>query len=227
LYQNNQWQLDRFTSNRFTSKNQEKGCARFLNVVSCLSAQKANLQMLKRSWASHHNHKLAGIRATRMPDIVLFDNVSNNTSLPTPMILRHVFDNELRTDDSHSFNTLRATCQVKSNPTNTKGAQNNLTQDAYFMFSYQANQRFFLGLSFCATKMSLSLFDHAGALHSETFDIDNKPLKLIRLCLGLTLCDESVIGYDPTIEFKSEPKFIHVENQRFEILSTELITDVI
>lgn len=232
LFKDGQWQLDAFSLDKFATPSQELACASFFNVIGALAAQ-ATDSVMKRLWVSHfHKQRLPGIRAVRQPDVALFDN---HLDLESDVILRIATkpgpkekpNFERLANSSQTFQTVRTTCQVKSNVSLISKARHELAGDAYFIFSSQDNRRYVLGISFCGTSFSLSLFDRAGALHSTTFDINGHPLKFIQLIAGLSLGADDVLGYDPTIEMQGQERFICVGDKRYQILNTEYISDMV
>jgi hypothetical protein len=249
LFQGNKWDLEPYSNDNFMTRNQEPGCAALFNVVGALSAIAGSQEHLARIWVSSFRHKgLPGIRAVRRPDVALFDGKINGVPLTPQSVLnlgmkgafKHSADSRL--DPSHSFQTLRASCQVKSSkeknkdflskkisgrPKSAAKALKELAQDAFFTFATQDNRRYSLGVRFCNTAMSLSLFDRSGAIHSTLFDINKHPLLFIRVISGLTCGSDAEIGYDLTINSANGHRYIRLKEDLYEIISTELISDVI
>jgi hypothetical protein len=230
LYKDGTWNLPLFTRDRFSSPKQEAGCAKLFNSIVALAASAGDAVQITRIWSSSYSNRgLPGSRATRQPDIVLLDN-----SHDTPLLPQTVLQSAISTTKTRkpvmpvgAFQTLGATCQVKSTSQRSSKAREELAQDAYFIFSSQDNRRYVLGISFCGVDIGLSLFDRAGALHSLSFDIDNHPLQFIRLIVGLSYCSDTLLGYDPTITTRAGCRYIRLNGADYQILSTEFIADMV
>lgn len=227
LYKESQWQIHKFTLAGFGILGQEQACTNFFNAVGAQAALAAHLE-LKRVWYCYRKTPLPGIRVKRMPDAALFDNSPKQS--PQDVFMRAIKTKQRsRSVRDHSFQTLRATCQVKSNSNLASRARSDLMQEAYFTFSTQCNRRYVLGISFCDTHAGLSLFDRAGAVHSESFDINVHPDRFIRLIAGLSVTEPAIIGYDPTIktDTSGRPHSIQVGSQQYQIVNTEFVSDMI
>jgi len=227
LYRESQWQIHKFAPAGFGVLGQEPACTNFFNAVGAQAALAADLE-LKRVWHCYWKTPLPGIRVDRMPDAALFDNSPKRT--PQDVFKRATQTKQRsRSMRDHRFQTLRATCQVKSKSNLASRARSDLMQEAYFTFSTQCNRRYVLGVSLCDTHAGLSLFDRAGAVHSESFDINVHPDRFIRLIAGLSVTEPAIIGYDPTIETDSSgrPRSIEVGSQRYQIVNTEFVSDMI
>lgn len=228
IHTNGKWSLATFSPEGFTSLGQEDSCAHLLNAVGALATLAAGKNAPKRLWVPYNNKGLPGIDATRQPDIGLFDNCDPPTSATE--VIRLATSRELPPRcPTQTYQTLRSTCQVKSNTGGSSSARRQLRQDAYFAFSSQCNRRYFLGISFCGTKVALSLFDRSGCVHSKYFDVDEEPLTFIRLVAGLSSGSNTAIGYDPTItcDSKGDPTSIRIESQEYAVVRTEFIGDMI
>jgi len=205
----------------------EESSARLFNIVTACAAKAARLPTVRRVWtAAYCNKGLPGIRATRRPDVALFDLLQ---PLPPDELLKRAQSRRprpLHEEKSHSFHSLRSTCQVKCSPTHQLKSRGELAQDAYFIFSAQCNRRFVLGISLCGLEAGLSYFDRAGALHSILFPIDQTPLLFIRLVVGLSLGRDDMIGYDTTIS-DGPLRHIKVEDTYYQIVETLFISDMI
>lgn len=226
-----QWNLDLFAPRGFGTTGQEGACANLFNVVGASIAILAELP-LKRLWRQFSTEALPGIRAIRQPDVALFDNSVHGFPMsPESVLQRSIERKQVRRYEHHTFQNLRSTCQVKSRSSTraVNSARKELSQDAYFTFSTQCNRRYVLSISFCDVSAGLSLFDRAGGIHSESFDINMEPVRFIRLIAGLALTDNVVIGYDPTINLDSDgrPRLIDVGANQYEIVNTEFISDMV
>jgi hypothetical protein len=232
LFVEGRWRLDLFSDDRFSTKGQEHNCSCFFNAVGALIALAGNRKEVPRIWSCYSDRALPGIRASRRPDVALFDKTHCEgfyTPKRTLQRALHPPDVPSTADPNHNWGNIVSTSQIKSSPNGITAAQSQLLQDAYFIFSSQDNRRYVLGFGFCQASAFLSLFDRSGAIHSEIFDIDTHPCLFIRLISGLVFSTPTRVGYDPTIGRleRNGTRFIRVGPDRYDLLDTVFIGDVV
>ncbi|KAJ2804638.1 hypothetical protein H4R20_002428 [Coemansia guatemalensis] len=74
------------------------------------------------------------------------------------------------------------------------------------IYSSQHNCRFVWALTICSTQVRACLLLHDAVLVSETMDIaiSDGRKQLIELLVNWSMCDQSQLGYDPTIQYNAD-----------------------
>ncbi|KAJ6511327.1 hypothetical protein C8R47DRAFT_730792 [Mycena vitilis] len=103
-----------------------------------------------------------------------------------------------------------------------------LLDGAYLMFSNQDNRRFIISIAFMATTIRLYIFDRAGAVTSDCFDLHEDPETFVRVMVAFMFTnDRAVLGYDTSITETDDGRFIEVAGVEYKIVKTLFISDVV
>lgn len=163
--------------------NKEVDLAKFFNSIGTAMEEacnkRGNALPSRRVWTPRYTrYPLTGVNASPIPTLLLLLDISQCSTRQESR--KHVH--------AHSG--------LNSKLTETMVTANQLMNGACLIFQSQDDRRFTLGLSMCATKLSLILFDRSGMVSSEQFDIHKMPKLLVRVLAGIMLTDTSTIGYD-------------------------------
>ncbi|KAH8112595.1 hypothetical protein DFH11DRAFT_1511603 [Phellopilus nigrolimitatus] len=115
---------------------------------------------------------------------------------------------------------VHAVMELKSSfhPWAYKWAYKQLLKDARMVFDAQQNRRFVLGIILNGDdRMAFFVFDRAGVLSSERFNVIDEPEKLIRVVAGLLFAENIDLGYDPTIYHRDGERFILFKQVEYKI----------
>ena len=85
------------------------------------------------------------------------------------------------------------------------------------MQSVNALRRFALLFSLVKTKMTLIKYDRAGVLVSVPFDINEEPMRFLRVLVGMAFGEDYYLGLDPSFWSKGEKDYITFEDTNYEI----------
>lgn len=206
LYRNHQWlecpRLDRPSS--FPGDKEHQMACFFNEIYMCMSAscRKYAKRIPKgRKWTVHTRGSSRPAGSSRNPDLLLFQNA----------------------DGTESWYDAISQCNLRwsDSAQDSEAAIGHLTNDVSRHFRVQDDWLFRLSLSICATKVSLLLFDRAGLIASEIFDIHESPELLVRILAGMMLSDISVIGADPSVETDGlDKRFIEAGGKRYWLVHT-------
>ncbi|KAJ7625017.1 hypothetical protein DFH06DRAFT_1008349 [Mycena polygramma] len=120
--------------------------------------------------------------------------------------------------------------ELKSNDesNNRSAAYKQLLNGAYLMFSKQDNRRFIISIAFMATTIRLYIFDRAGVVTSDCFDLHKDPETFVRVMVAFMFTnDPAVLGYDTSITKTDDGRFIEVAGVKYKIVKTLFISDVV
>lgn len=93
-------------------------------------------------------------------------------------------------------------------------------QGFFCIFKAQENWRFVLLLTFGATTVCFSVFDHGGTIHSEAFDISMEPKLFLHLILGLTFGSAAQISYDTSIRTSATRCTVIIDRIQYKLDDT-------
>ncbi|KAL7917980.1 hypothetical protein ACQKWADRAFT_316935 [Trichoderma austrokoningii] len=79
------------------------------------------------------------------------------------------------------------------------------------VFNAQVSRRFVLGFTLCGSIMRIWNFDRAGAIGSAQLDINQDGLQFVVVILAFLLVDKEGLGFDPTIQFSENKRYIEVD----------------
>ncbi|KAH8112636.1 hypothetical protein DFH11DRAFT_1511626 [Phellopilus nigrolimitatus] len=119
-----------------------------------------------------------------------------------------------------TWSGVHAVMEFKSNfhPQPYKWACKQLQQDARMVFDAQQNRRFVLGIILDGdNRMTFFVFDRAGVLSSEKFNIMEEPEKLIRVVAGLLFAEYIDLGYDPTMYHRDGERLILFKQVEYKV----------
>lgn len=117
-----------------------------------------------------------------------------------------------------SFEDFRSAVSLKSNPRNTKRKELlQLAEYARICFALQRNRRFYIGIGFRHTTLTLYVFDRSGALASRMYDVHKNPVEFLRIAIGVLLLDPEQLGYDTTVVKEGDVSFVKVGSERYKI----------
>lgn len=93
------------------------------------------------------------------------------------------------------------------------------------VFKTQDTRRFVLGFTLCGSTMRIWNFDRVGAIGSAQFDIHQDGLQFVAVILAFLLVDTTGLGFDPTIQFSEDERYIEVDQggQRKHLILDRLI----
>ncbi|KAH8112638.1 hypothetical protein DFH11DRAFT_1744852 [Phellopilus nigrolimitatus] len=142
----------------------------------------------------------AAVNCKRKPDGVVLDHSKVGTDATWA--------------DIHAVMELKSS----SHPRAYKAAYLQLLQYARMVFAAQQNRRFVLGVILTGDdRMTFFVFDRAGVLSSERFNIMDEPEKLIRVVAGFLFAENIDLGYDPTIYHRDGERFILFKQVEYKI----------
>ncbi|TMC16215.1 MAG: hypothetical protein E6J34_20350 [Chloroflexi bacterium] len=138
------------------------------------------------TWHSHAQKSPTGAIAKRKPDIFLLDTQKVPKS---------------KTGTIHWRDVL-VVGELKQSDANNSKADMQLASYAREVFGAQMNRRFVFGITICGFRMRVWLFDRAGGISSQTFNINDDPKAFLNVIIGFATMyrdDRGALGYDMTI----------------------------
>ena len=138
------------------------------------------------TWHSHAQKSPTGAIAKRKPDIFLLDTQKVPKS---------------KTGTIHWRDVL-VVGELKQSDANNSKADMQLASYAHEVFGAQMNRRFVFGITICGFRMRVWLFDRAGGISSQTFNINDDPKAFFNVIIGFATIyhdDRGALGYDMTI----------------------------
>ncbi|KAH8112614.1 hypothetical protein DFH11DRAFT_1511437 [Phellopilus nigrolimitatus] len=194
-------------------KDHEKNVTDYLNKIAENIREKCGLPLpndTSREFSCMFKDKApaeAAVNCKRKPDGVVIDHSKVDTDAAWADI--HAVMEFKRSRDPRAYRTAYA----------------QLLQYARMVFAAQQNRRFVLGVILTGDDlMTFFVFDRAGVLSSERFNVMKDPGKLIRVVAGLLFAENIDLGYDPTVYHRDGERFIlfrHVEYKIKEIIYAE------
>ncbi|KAH8112602.1 hypothetical protein DFH11DRAFT_1783717 [Phellopilus nigrolimitatus] len=147
----------------------------------------------------------AAVNCKRKPDGVVIDHSKVDTDAAWADI--HAVMEFKRSRDPRAYRTAYA----------------QLLQYARMVFAAQQNRRFVLGVILTGDDlMTFFVFDRAGVLSSERFNVMKDPGKLIRVVAGLLFAENIDLGYDPTVYHRDGERFILFRHVEYKIKESHL-----
>ncbi|KAH8112618.1 hypothetical protein DFH11DRAFT_464520 [Phellopilus nigrolimitatus] len=194
-------------------KDHEKNVTDYLNKIAENIREKCGLPLpndTSREFSCMFKDKApaeAAVNCKRKPDGVVIDHSKVDTDAAWADI--HAVMEFKRSRDPRAYRTAYA----------------QLLQYARMVFAAQQNRRFVLGVILTGDDlMTFFVFDRAGVLSSERFNVMKDPGKLIRVVAGLLFAENIDLGYDPTVYHRDGERFIlfrHVEYKIKEVIYAE------
>ena len=105
-----------------------------------------------------------------------------------------------------NWKTLASVCEVKyqTQPQLDTEAWIQITDKAFFTLSSQLNQRYFVGITLCSSKMRVLLFTRGRSMVSAPFDIHHDPHKFLYILAIFMTGDLLWLGYDEDFSIRIE-----------------------
>ncbi|TFY77517.1 hypothetical protein EWM64_g6495 [Hericium alpestre] len=141
------------------------------------------------------------------------------------LVLKHkdLQEEQATWEDPRSAGELKANAK----PENVKDAERGLAEDARLIFGHQPNRRYVVGLVLAGDELEMCLYDRCGVIGETSFNINLCPKRFLWVLGSIVFGDDTALGYDPTINLKSDPPTIMVKGKSYEILEVVHIGAVI
>ena len=200
LWKNESWQG--FTEKPILEKQLYDPFVRLANNILSIEDSTSAIQ-----WVEHGDTPLQGSKAKRKADMLLVPTDKAQNRGRQAIFWRDVLVvMEIKRDSSDGDDT---TLQLASYAREVFGAQD--------------NRRFVFGITLSGFVMRVWLFDRAGGIGSEAFEINENPDMLVRVIVGFAAMyrnNRTALGYDPTIFYREDDK-----TRRINIGGEEFILD--
>ena len=91
-----------------------------------------------------------------------------------------------------------------------KLVEDEMNNYAYCIFEVQEFRRFVHAFSLYGKDARVSIYDRAGVVHSEKFDITTHPLSFLQMILAFAYFDDKDLGYDPSVKMEGNKRTINI-----------------
>lgn len=160
-------------------------------VIDDRFLSKTQRKARKRWSAAFANNCVPDNSCNRKPDLVMVDSTFDDRyqSATTKSV------------DEFGWWKIQGTIEVKKNMDAYGNALDQLQEYSRLIFRHQPHRRYVISAVILGSNMQLMVFDRSGCLATSLFNIDDEPIKFLRVIIGLLLIDDGRLGLDNTIRF--------------------------
>ncbi|KZT29130.1 hypothetical protein NEOLEDRAFT_1057310, partial [Neolentinus lepideus HHB14362 ss-1] len=178
--------------------------ARFLrrvtNAIASFVRQPRNRDVTEEfATGTYVRSVVDGVHHKRSPDLLFFDN----------------------NDVPKTWATAICPWEIKCNnkKTNKDKGIAQVTEDCRMILENQGDRRFVPSVLMLGYNIELHIFDRAGEVYSEEFDIRTKPQSFLRILTALMFSGKEALGYDPAFTtLPNGTRTITIQGKVYEIL---------
>jgi hypothetical protein len=192
---NKKWKGFPFDDTSIQNNKIEHSFALFLNNISRLLVKccASNNGITPRSWSADFcSHSMPGRGPKRKPDLILIDSSYNTESI--------------------SWGNVLCVGEVTRSKQLTSRIKETIASKSYSIFQGQEDRRFAISIAFCDRTIFLIMFDRAGGLFSQAYNIENDPCTFLYIVASMIFGTRTNMGFDPTLFVADKARQIQVIN---------------